>query len=91
MKVITRDRLYKTNINIQGEIMKIIEYNNCDNIVVEFEKTKTKKKCKYSNFIIGSVKDDNLPYLSYKVFGKNKNLIQDKTKMYEILLCWKFV
>ena len=56
------DRLGFTSLNNQGCLMKIIEYNNCDNIIVEFQdKFKAKVHTKYGHFLTGGVKNPYNP------------------------------
>jgi len=51
-------RLGNTSVNFQGYNMKVIEYNNCDNITVEFDDfNKTRMKTQYSSFIDGDIKN----------------------------------
>lgn len=55
-------RIGETNTNTQGCLMKIIEYKNCGNIVVEFQdKYKTKIKSAYREFQKGIVKNNFYP------------------------------
>jgi hypothetical protein len=43
-------RIGEVNYNKYGEEMKIIEYNNANNIIVEFVDTKFKRKARYDKF-----------------------------------------
>ena len=53
------ERLYQENINYQGSLMKIIEYNNSSDIVVEFQdKYKAKVHSQYYSFKNGKIKTD---------------------------------
>lgn len=55
-------RFLQTTINNQGCLMKIIEYNNCDDIVVEFQDDyKYKKHATYDRFIKGQIWNPYLP------------------------------
>lgn len=55
-------RLGLTTTNNQGCLMKIVEYNNCDNIIVEFQdKHKATVHTKYGHFISGGVKNPYYP------------------------------
>lgn len=57
-----RNRLGDEIVNNQGCLMKIIEYNNCDNIIVEFQdKYKANVHTKYSHFLSGVVKNPYYP------------------------------
>lgn len=54
--------LYEENYNNQGSLMKIVEYNNTTDIVVEFQdKYKTKVNSQYCNFVSGSIKNPYHP------------------------------
>jgi hypothetical protein len=60
------DRVGEENYNNAGTLMKIIEYKNCDNVLVEFQdEHKIKKSVKYKNFKKGNIKN---PY-DKTVFG----------------------
>lgn len=51
-------RIGETKLNNQGSLMKIVEYNNASNIVIEFQdEYKTKIKTGYDLFSKGSVKN----------------------------------
>ena len=57
-------RLYEEKLNNQGCLMKIIEYNNSSDIVVEFQdEYKHRVNTIYANFKIGSVKNPYHPSL----------------------------
>ena len=52
------DRLYKEKLNNQGCLMKIIEYNNNRDIIVEFQDDyRATIHTSYQNFLIGEVKN----------------------------------
>ena len=54
--------LYEENYNNQGSLMKIVEYNNTSDIVVEFQdKYKTRVNSQYCNFASGSIKNPYHP------------------------------
>lgn len=56
------DRIGETKYNNQGCLMKIIKYNNCNNIIIEFQdEYKHKKKCAYRDFQNGEVKNNFYP------------------------------
>lgn len=61
-----KNRVGEEAVNKQGCLMKIIKYNNCDDIIIEFQDDyKAKIKTQYGHFLSGEVKN---PY--YKsVFG----------------------
>lgn len=55
-------RLYEERLNNQKSLMKIIEYNNNRNIVVEFQdKYKAQVCTTYQNFLVGEVKNPYYP------------------------------
>lgn len=57
-----KDRTGEININNQGCQMKVIEYNNSNDILVEFnDEYKTKVRTQYHNFKSGSVKNPYYP------------------------------
>lgn len=59
-----RERLGLENLNNQGCLMKIIEYNKSSDIIVEFQdKRKTKVNCRYKDFIKGSIKNPYYPII----------------------------
>lgn len=62
------DRTGETNYNNQGCLMKIVEYNNSSNIVVEFQdEYKYRVKTSYSRFMEGCIRN--------KGFVKNKGCV----------------
>ena len=55
-------RLGEEKYNNQGCLMKIVEYNNCDNIFVEFQdEFKCKIHSKYSHFLSGGIRNPYYP------------------------------
>lgn len=64
-KYITRkplvNRIGETNINNQGENMTIVEYDNSNNITVEFENGE-RRKCDYKSFKKGSLLHPSYDY-----------------------------
>lgn len=55
-------RLEEKNFNYQGCLMRIVEYNNAHDIIVEFQdEHNTKVKTRYSLFLSGSVKNPYFP------------------------------
>ena len=55
-----QERLEKTNINNEGDIMTIIQYNGTQDILVEFQdEYKGTTKCTWHDFKIGSVHNPN--------------------------------
>ena len=64
--IINQERLGQEKLNNQGSLMKIIEYIDNRNIVVEFQdKYRTRVKSQYCNFQSGSIKN---PYCQ-SVYG----------------------
>ena len=56
------ERLYEERLNNQGCLMKIVEYNNYDDIVVEFQdKYKAQVHTAYGHFVKGVVKNPYYP------------------------------
>lgn len=83
-----KNRIGERNINIEGYEMIIIEYNNYQNVIVEFQdKYKGKKKCQYGHFQNGQVTN---PYhkttygIGYLGIGK-----YNFKNYFEIYKCWK--
>ena len=69
------DRVGETSINKQGCAMKIIAYQFCDDITVEFENGYIAKHKKYSNFLNGSIFNPLIPSVAgvgYIGVGKYK-------------------
>ena len=57
-----KNRIGEEKLNNQGCLMKIVEYNNATDIVVEFQDVyKTKIKTEYGNYIKGNVKNPYYP------------------------------
>lgn len=57
-----RERLGEERLNNQGCLMKVIEYNKADDIIVEFQdKRRTKIKGRYKDFFKGSLKNPYYP------------------------------
>lgn len=83
-----QDRLGEINYNKFGTPMKIVEYEDSRNIIVEFQdKYKTKIKTKYIYFKNGGVKnpyDKETCNIGYHGVGKYKGYIKGKcTKAYQ--------
>lgn len=52
----TRNRIGEKNYNSYGTLMKIIEYNHCENIIIEFQDKYKEKVCtRYDVFKKGQV------------------------------------
>lgn len=74
------DRIGLSNINCQGCEMKIIEYNNAKNIIIEFQdKYKAKINTAYKEFKNGSIKNPYYPSV-YNVgyLGQGKYKTRDE-------------
>lgn len=85
-------RLGLEKLNNQGSLMKIIEYNNAHNIIIQFQdEYKYTKTTTWGNFITGQIKN---PYY-LKIF--NKGVIGEKYnicingKPIKEYICWKFM
>lgn len=60
--IINQERLWQEKLNNQGSLMKIIEYVDSSNIIVEFQdEYKAKVKSQYCNFKSGSIKNPYYP------------------------------
>jgi hypothetical protein len=84
-------RTNETNKNTYGTLMKIVKYNRCDDIIVEFQdEYKYKSKSTYDKFLKGSIKnpyDKEVYGIGYIGVGKYKTRINNKqTRKYKI---WK--
>ena len=82
-------RLYEEKLNTQGCLMRIVEYNNNQNITVEFQdEYKERIKTQYCNFSKGSVKNPYYPIVYGVGIAGNKYLTVDEnsksTKEYTI-------
>lgn len=63
-KIKTKNRLGDENVNHQGCLMKIVEYNRVDDIVVEFQDDyKGRVHTQYQSFIRGNVKNPYYPMM----------------------------
>lgn len=83
------ERIGEIKLNNQGLKMKIIKYENCENIDVQFENGYISKNNTYVNFKRGNIKNILIPNIYNVGFigeGKYKALIKGKiTKEY---ICW---
>ena len=74
------NKLNETNYNKCGELMRIIEYNNAHDIIIEFDCSKTTVKTSYQKFKNGNVKDNfyksvcGVGYLGNTSTSKNKKV-----------------
>lgn len=84
------ERMFEEKVNYQGCSMKIVEYNNYNNIVIEFQdKYKSRINTTYKHFINGNIKNPYYPsvYGVGIVGDKYFNWVNKKaTKEYE---SWK--
>lgn len=86
------NRLNEVNKNTYGTEMKIIEYIDCHNIIVEFQdEYKYKKRSNYQQFLKGNVKnpyDKEVYGVGYMGVGKYKSRDENgkKTKCYHTWL-----
>ena len=69
------DRTGETNISNEGCIMKIVEYNNCDDIIIQFEdKYKYRVHTSYKHFKEGVCKNPFYPSVyKHGYLGTDKN------------------
>lgn len=58
---IKEERIGEQRYNNQGQLMTIVDYNGAFDVTVKFEETGSIKKCRYSNFKRGKVKDGFSP------------------------------
>lgn len=61
---IYKQRIGMTNTNKQGYTMKVIEYTNSDNVIIEFQdEYREKIKCTWSAFVNGTIKNHYAPFV----------------------------
>lgn len=84
------ERLYQSSVNYQGSTMKIVEYNNSSNIIVEFQdEYKARVHGQYKNFQNGKIKNPYAPFvfgvgmIGEKYSNKRNNKV-DNTKEYTL-------
>ena len=85
------NRIGEERKNNFGTTMKIINYRNCDDIVVEFQdQYKYKKNTTYANFRRGQVKN---PYdktaCGVGCVGEGKYLTKENGRSTKLYSCWK--
>lgn len=89
-----KSHLYEEKISNQGCLMRIVEYNNNQDITVEFQdKHKARVKTQYCNFDKGSVKNPYYPVVygvgvagnKYKTVDENSKSIKEYAIWYHIL------
>lgn len=85
----SKERLGSTNINIQGERMIIIKYNNANDIDIRFEDTGhiLYHQC-YGNFLKGALKDYFLPTLYNHGILENSNIYDKDGKKRIEFIYW---
>ena len=87
-----KERLGQEKYNHQNCLMKIVEYNNATDIVVEFQdKHKAKVHTQYSNFLLGNVKNPYYPSLFNVGIIGNKYPISTNSKHIKEYNAWKGV
>lgn len=78
------------NINSHGYIMTIVNYNNCNNIDVEFDSGYIAKNIQYKNFLRGNVKDKFEPsFLGIGYTGDGKFVTKINGKHTYIYNKWR--
>ena len=79
------DRAGETNISNEGCLMKIVEYNNCEDIIVEFQdEHKHRVHTQYDNFKRGKCKNPFFPSVfGHGYLGIDKNSNVPKTKEFK--------
>jgi hypothetical protein len=84
------DRVGQTNYNSFGTLMKIVEYKNNKNVIVEFQdEYKYQKKVRYSMFLNGIVFNpyDKATY-NFGYFGVGEYKSEEKRKMTKAYSTW---
>ena len=78
-------RIGETNISNEGCIIKIVEYNNCDDIIIQFEdEYKYRLHTQYGNFKNGECKNPFFPSVyEHGYLGVDKNGNVPKTKEFK--------
>ena len=79
------DKTGETNISNEGCIMQIVEYKNCDDIIIQFEdKYKYRVHTQYGNFKNGECKNPFFPSVyGHGYLGVDKNGNVPKTKEFK--------
>ena len=84
-----RDRIM-TSISTKGQHMSILNYNNCDNIDIQFEDGTIVKSKTYYDFIRGKIKNPNLPKICNKGFiGQGVYVSSKNGKLNLSYMRWK--
>lgn len=83
------DRANKEKYNNQGCLMKIIEYNNANDMVIEFQdKYKTKIHSRYREFTKGEIKNPYYPTVCGVGITGNKYIIRVNGKIIKEYTAW---
>ena len=79
------DRIGETNINKEDCVMKIVEYNNCDDIIIQFEdEYKYRLHTRYEHFKNGECKNPFYPSVcGHGYLGVDKNGNVPKTREFK--------
>ena len=79
------DRIGETGVSNEGSLMKIVEYNNCDDIIVEFQdKYKYRVHTQYNHFKKGMCKNPFFPSVyGHGYLGVDKNGNVPKTQEFK--------
>lgn len=84
------NRLGEEKISKQGCLMTIVEYNNYDNIVIQFQdEYKTKVRTTYGQFLKGKVKNPYAPSVYGVGIIGSKYAISINKKYTREYLCWR--
>lgn len=86
------NRIGEENISNEGYKMKIVKYNNVNNIIVEFQdKYKTKVKARYDHFKEGGIKNPYHPSVfGVGYYGQGKYKSRDKSgKKTKVYILWR--
>lgn len=74
---ICNERIGEQKYNNQGQLMTIIDYNGAFDVTIKFEETGSIKKCRYSNFKRGKVKDNFSPSVAGVGFVGNTHVTEE--------------
>lgn len=85
-----KNRVGSENYNKQQCLMKIIEYNNANDILIEFQDSfKTQKRTQWTHFINGDIKNFNLPTIYKNGIVGEKYEIKINNKYIKEFVTWK--
>ena len=86
----TENRLGETNVNHQGCLMKIVEYNNANNIIIEFQDDHLARvHTTYQHFMIGDIKNPYYPTVFNVGMIGNKYPLKENNKQMKEYNSWK--